>query len=295
METPLNYKIVGAFVIGFALVFGAYTISNFGQPRFQQAASVATVVVPRLAVAVTDTDGDGVEDWRDTFFTSKPVVLTEEVDTYKPPTTLTGRLGVSFVQEALEARTYGPFARTDEEIITDVVTELETETRISLYDTVDVSIVENWTTADIRNYANAMAGAIERNNVEGLDGELEILNDIIVKGNTERISELTKLALVYRRTRDDSLLVPVPSIFVKQHLDLINTYNAIYNSIDGMTLTINDPMVSLVRIKTYEDDALGLRLALENMYTALEPYANLFTVNDAGVMFAYFSPNNSRP
>jgi hypothetical protein len=295
METTRNYKIVGAFVIGFALVFGAYTISTFGQPRFEQAATVAAVVKPRLAVAVTDTDGDGVEDWRDAFFTTEPVVLTDEDISYEPPTTLTGRLGVNFVQEVLEAKTYGPFARTNEEIITDVVSDLESETRVSLYDTVDASILQKWTTVDIRNYANAMAGAIERNNVSGLKGELEILNDILVKGNTGRVDELTTLAGVYKGTRDDSLAVPVPSIFVKQHLDLINTYNAIYNDISGMTLSINDPMVTLVRLKTYEDDALGLRLALENMYSALLPYSAVFTADDAAVLFVQFSPNNSRP
>lgn len=293
MKSNQNFKVVGAFLIGFALVFGAHTLSTFGQPRLQQPAAVAAAtVVPRIAIEVTDNDGNGIEDWRDAFVDAAPVILDEAVSVYVPPETLSGQIGVTFLQDLIQSRSGGPFSRTEEEIISDTVANLEKETASRLFGIRDITVLNTWTDLDIKNYANAMAGAVERNNVAGLENELYILRDVLTRNQVERLDDLKILAGVYERTRDDSLAVPVPAIFVKQHLDLINTYQAIYTDVTGMTLSIEDPAYALLRIKRYEDDVLGLRLALENMYTALEPYASLFSANDAAVFFVSFSPNN---
>jgi hypothetical protein len=57
-----------------------------------------------------------------------------------------------------------------------------------------------------------------------------------------------------------------------------------------MTITLNDPAFALMRLKRYEDDADGLRFALENMYSAFVPYASLVGPNDPALLFAIFSP-----
>lgn len=89
--------------------------------------------------------------------------------------------------------------------------------------------------------------------------------------------------------RDESLLVPVPKLLLKQHLDLINTYEAVYKDIYAMTYSLEDPAVALMRIKRYEDDVLGLGVALQNMYDSLQPYAGLFSVSDPALLFASFN------
>jgi len=292
MSVEPNQKVMGAFVIGFALVAGAWTIANFGSPRLEQPATVAVSTTPRVAIDVTDNDENGIEDWRDQFVTTEPVILNEATSTYTPPPTLTGQLGVNFMESIIRARTYGPFAKSQDQVINDTVDVLSQKTAHELYGTKDITIIDKWTEADIRNYGNAMAEAMTRNNVKDLEGELKILDDILNRGNTQRMGELKILAGVYERTRDDSLNVPVPALFVKQHLDLINTYHAIHKDIDAMTLSIDDPAFALLRLKRYEEDALGLKLALQNMYQGLEPYAGLFTDTDPAVLFVIFSPNN---
>ena len=96
------------------------------------------------------------------------------------------------------------------------------------------------------------------------------------------------------RTRDDSLLVPVPRIFIKQHLDLINTYHALQGSISALSLSAEDPAVALLHIKRYEDDARGLAYALENMSLTLAAYPELFTADDQATIFTYFNSNTLR-
>lgn len=293
MWLKAHQRIVGAFVIGLSLVAGAYIVTNFSIPGVSQPSAVQGSQTPlRTAIAVSDEDKNGVEDWRDAFITAGPIIITDTNASYTPPSTVTERLGITFFEEIIRGQNYGPFGRTETEIITDTVNELSEETNQTLYDVENVSILENWSDEDIKNYANAMAGIIIRNNKEGMDNELVILNDIMTRNKTERVSELEVIAGAYKSMRDESLLVPVPRQFLKTHLDLINTYEAIHKDVYAMTLGLSDPAVALLRIKRYEEDALGFKLALENMYSGIEPYSALFSSNDAATYFAVFNPNN---
>jgi hypothetical protein len=293
MLARINQKILGAVVIGIALIGGAYTIAHFGEPRMKQPASVGSSEAPsRVAITVTDSNNNGIEDWRDEFVTTKPVIINQATTTYTAPTSITGQTGIRFFEDALRAKTSGPFARSQEEVVGDTVETLERQTRQELYNTTDISILESWTDEDIRLYANAMASAVINNDVKGLDSELTILNDALNNNKPERLKELQVFADIYKNVLRESLAIPVPSIFVKEHLDLINTYSAMQKNIEGMMLSNDDPIVALMRIKRYEDDTLGLRISLQNMYSALEPKANLFTGQDAATYFANYNPNN---
>lgn len=294
MAGKYNPKIVGASVIGFALVAGAYVVSNFNKASIQlpQNSAVSTVeIATREPIIVTDNNQNGIEDWRDEFVTSEPIHLDQATSTYRPPDTITGKMAVGFMEDLIRSRGYGQFGSTDEEIINRTVGKLTVESDNKLYDTPDVIVLSEWTDRDIVNYANIAADIIKRNNVPDLDSELIILKDILDSRDESRIEELNTLAEVYRRYRDETLNLPVPAFLVKEHLDLINTYHAIYKDIEGMTLVLDDPAVTMLRLKRYEDDATGLGLALQNVYLALEPHAHLFTVEDPAVLFVTFSPD----
>lgn len=293
MKGNINPKILGSTVIGFALVAGAYTISHFGEPHrtYQPADIHSAVSTERVAIAVADSNNDGIEDWQDEFITSKAVVLNQASSTYTTPDTLTGQMSVGFMENIIRARGYGPFGSSDDEIIKNTIDVLSSETSNSLYDIPDIIIMDEWDDQDIVNYANTAAATLYRNSVPDLEGELEILHDIVTNNNVSRMAELQTLAEVYRGYKDDTLKIPVPKFLVKEHLDLINTYNAILFDIEGMTLAFDDPAVTLLRLKRYEDDATGLVYALQNMYRALEPYSNHFSVDDPAILFTAFSPD----
>lgn len=292
MQGQINPKIVGATLIGFALVAGAYTISNFGEPRYeQQAATVGGSPTERVAIVVSDSDNNGIEDWRDEFVTAKPVLLDQTDVEYIPPDTLTGQASIDFMENLIRARGYGPFGSTDDEVISDTVNRLGSETEISLYDVPDITVLDEWDDADIVNYANTMAATVVRHNTPDLEGELVILYDFLNSKSPDKQAELEALATVYQSYRDESLQVPVPAFLVKEHLDLINTYHAIHEDITAMTIVEEDPAVTLLRLKRYEDDATGLAYAMQNMYLAIEPYAGLFAMDDPAALFSVFSPN----
>ncbi|MCA9355129.1 hypothetical protein KC865_01075 [Candidatus Kaiserbacteria bacterium] len=293
MQEQSSKKVVGATIIGFALVALAYTVGNFGERKnaVQPASVRATSPVERVSIEVTDNDNNGIEDWRDQFVTTAPVVLDKASSTYVRPETLTGKMSIDFMENIIRSRGYGEFGRSDEEVISDTVNYLVRETADKLYGKSDITIMEEWDDQDIVNYANTVAATLYRHNIPNMDSELTILNDIVKNKEENRVVELKSLMNAYRNYRDDTLKIPVPKFLAKEHLDLINTYHAVFKDIEAMSIALEDPVVSLLRLKRYEDDATGLGYALKNMYLALEPHAGLFTTEDPAVLFVIFSPD----
>ncbi|MCA9363306.1 hypothetical protein KC851_03220 [Candidatus Kaiserbacteria bacterium] len=295
MGNYVSPKILGATIIGFALVAGAYVTSNFGQPHEPVKTATATQVVEpapeRIQLAITDTDQNGVEDWRDAFVDNEAVVIKSAPHaSYTPPTTVTGQTTINFMEDIITARMHAsPITPSDDDIIARNVAALDRVAEIKLYDTTDISIMEEWSEEDVVNYANTVAATVIRNDVNGLDSEMQILYDITRRGQSERISELEAIRGAYQGFRDETLLIPVPKELAKAHLDLINTYQALYEDLDAMIASIDDPLLGLVHIKRYDDDALGLVMAVHNLYDALLPYASLFTAEDPALLFAAFT------
>lgn len=297
MQNESSRKILGAFVVGIALVAGAYTLGSIANPKqVPQQAAVGTAVenaAPRVAIEVTDEDNNGIEDWRDSFVTSEPVIIQQEDAEYDAPETLTGRMGVNFIEDIIRSKMYDGVGRTEEEVIVDTVNLMEQETSYQLYDIPDITIINEYTDADIKNYANAFAGAIMNNELANSENELTILYRVVSYGETDRIPELQAISNAYASMRDEALTIPVPVEFVKLHLDLVNTFHAVSKDIEAMTLTITDPAFALLRIRRYEDDALGLNYALQNMYAGLTSYSRLFGAGDAALYFNNFSPEGT--
>jgi hypothetical protein len=293
MFGQINQKILGSFLVGFALVAGAFTYSGLKiSPLSQPALVLDSAAAPRTAIAVTDKDENGIEDWRDTFVTTA-TFIDIPANTYATPTTTTGQTSIRFLEDIIRSKYYGPLGKTKEQVLESTVDSLAQATQQELYDTYDVTSLDSWTDEDIKNYANAMANAVLTNNVAGVDQEINIMNDALNNGKIERLKELEVIATIYSNTIDDSLAIPVPSLFLKQHLDLINSYRAVQEDIAAMALTESDPMVSFMRFKRYQDDTLGLRMSLENMNSALTPYSALFGSSDSAAFFSIFSQINN--
>jgi hypothetical protein len=288
-------KIVGAFVIGFAIVAGAYLANNFGQSSFtsptNQPATALDAAPERILIAVADADNNGIEDWRDNFVDTNEIVLNTVNTEYEAPTTLTDQVGVNFFQSIVTSKGYGVVGRSEEQVISDTVNQIAQYGSDEIIDVRDIKISEDSSPESIRLYANAAAEAIILNNVSGLRYELELFQEALSNPRSKAAEDLKTLASVYLNTKNSTLEIPVPRLLIKQHLDLLNVYNAVYRGIDAMSKAENDPMLAMVRMKRYEDDIDGLALAMQNMYEAIEPYAAVFKRNDSALLFITYNPN----
>lgn len=302
MVPQYNSRVIGAFVIGFAIVAAAYTFNSMTTKITppSQRASLTTVVdeaPERNIIAVQDSNNDGVEDWQDQFLKAEPIMIKSENTDYTPPDTLTGQVAVNFMQKYLSTKATG-FGPSKEELISKTITNLKDEAKDKMYGVRDIKIINDSSTTSVKNYGNAVANAIIDNATEGKTrDELMIMNDIINNNEvTEKdIADIKIMANVYKNTLEDTLIIPVPRAFTKEHLDLINVYSALYNDVQGLTNIINDPVKALLRVKRYEDDVQGLTIALENMYRSLNESSYVFQQTDNAVLFTAFAPNFNRP
>lgn len=296
MQGQINPKIIGATIVGFALVGGAYTFSSMQTPRtVSQPAAIGAIAPERVAIAVVDEDRNGIEDWRDDFVTTEPIMLSNAASTtYEAPTSLTGQTSIQFLEDVIRSKNYGPFGKTQEEVIQHTVNSLVDQTNIDLYNTSDIDIMEVWDKDDVRNYANTVAAVLIQNSTPDTEKEIDLLHRLVIEKDTTTLSKLQAITTTYQKYRDDTLKIPVPSFLAKEHLDLINTYHAIHEDVAAMTLVVDDPAITLLRLKRYQDDAVGLAMAMENLYVSLKPYAHLIQKDDPAALFVVFSPDFQR-
>jgi len=290
-----NKKVTGAFLIGFALIAGSYVVSNFGknaEPITANIYTATTPLAPRIFIPIVDSDQNGVEDWREDFVSETPLIIDESTSTvpYEMPTSLTDQVGIQLFQSILEAKTMGKVGPSQTEIIQKAADQLRKTVKDVIYGPNNVTTIPLSPTA-VRTYGNTMAQIILNNNQPDSENELTILDRAVKSEDPEELKKLNPLALMYKNLRDQSIATPVPEPFLKQHLDLINTYQALYKNLSDMQLVFSDPVVALMRVKRYQDDAIGLSLALQNIYNMVLPYASVFESNDPAVLFVVFDPN----
>lgn len=294
MSRGVNSRVFGASLIGVGLVIGAWMLNSFtltaptpDQPFF----ATETPAPERNHIATGDRDSDGVEDWQEPFLTAGPVILDEATSTYERANTLTERAGISVMENLLTAQAYGGLqAAEPEQLVNDSVENVIREAQNDrLYTQADISVIPGNEPDVIRTYANTVAMVLQKNDVKELRNELLIFQDAMATKNPKHYAELVTIANVYQKNRDDLLALPVPAALVKQHLDLINVFEAIQKDLMAMSVAEDDPVLSLLRLKRYQDDASGLGFALQNMYTALATYPNLFAESDPALVFSQFS------
>lgn len=294
-----NPRIVGSFLIGFALVAGAYTISNFGKktpPTQHNLVSTLYVTAaepePRAYIAVNDADNNGIEDWREEFTSIEPIILpaVSSSTEFEMPDTITDQIGVQFFESILRAKTSEGVGPTEEDVIKSTAQRLTGTAGDVLIGSSDITVIPSSPEA-IRTYANTVAQILTNNNVPESEGELEIIDQALRLEDKTELEKLEPLIAMYRNLRDQTIATPVPQPFIKEHLDLINVYQALYKNLLDMKLIFDDPVVALMRTQRYQDDATGLANALFNMYTVLIPYADVFTADDPAILFVTFAPN----
>ena len=289
-------KVPGAFVIGFALVAGSYVVTHFGGNNqttpTTKIYAVAAKTDARTYIKVTDKNGDGIEDWQEEFVNETPLLISNSTtasSSYVAPTTVTDQMGVKLFQSILEAKGRGNIGPDTTQVITNTANVLrQTAVTDTLSTLRDITVIENSPEA-IRTYANTLGQILLNNNVPGSENELDIITRAIKTNDPTELNKLDPIIAMYKNLRDQTIGTPVPRGFEKQHLDLINVYQGVYSTLDGMKLVFSDPVVALLRTKRYQDDALGLVTALGNMYTSFSVHP-VFEANDPALVFGVFAP-----
>lgn len=265
MSKPLR-SILVATIFGVLLVVSAYFIGTRTQV---ETGELTAQKVGREFVKPEDKDGNGVPDWQDNLLGNDAIVIDENASsTYKKPTTVTGRFGVSFFEDMLRSKMYGVFGKTNEELAVTSAEKLRREAVDELFSEEDITFFETADKEVLRAYGNQVATILVTHQNDG-ESELYILQKYLRYENPEKLKELEPIALAYTTMVKDLLSMQVPTKYTKQHLDLLNALSAVREDVRGMQKVEEDAMYSLLRTKRYEDDVLGMGNAIKNLFNAL--------------------------
>jgi hypothetical protein len=260
-------RIAVAFLLGAVVIAGALLMRKSDSVE-TTSGTIVVAPVERLYVDVVDSNQDGVPDWRDALEDSNPILLPKATSTYSAPDTVTGKFAVNFFENYVRSKSYGAFGESNEELTTLYANSLAKQALDELYVETDITIFPSSGTQDLQTYGTNVASIILAHPYQG-DSEIVILQEVSRTNNMERLSELEPIVASYVATVKDLLEVAVPNTYTKEHLDLLNAVNAVKIDIEAMQKLETDPMYTLLRMKRYEDDVLGMSNALKNLFSRL--------------------------
>ena len=232
----------------------------------QQDIAVVAKAPERKPIKTLDKNNDGVPDWQEALLVTEAVELSEDISEYKEPETLTEKFALDFFQDIVRAENYGAFGDTPEELVFQASDELSKQVADTLLGPTDITTFSTDSVAQFASYGETIAEITTRYQDTSGENEAVLLERALREQDKTILDPLDSKIAVYENILRDTKALPVPEPFEKEHLDLLNSYQAILNDISAMRNAFNDPMLALLRMKRYQDDAIGLSAAFDNLF-----------------------------
>lgn len=268
------------------IISGSFYVSASNE-RIDGEVTAVNQAPARTYIHAPDSDNDGVSDWAEELIEDRQVIA-EEVDPTQPyvaKNTLTERFSIDFFKDYLYSKGYGTVELDREEIIERAMVVLKDEARDRIYTIDDITLDPEDTTEAHRKYGNRIAEITISYTTPSEASELDIINRALDTKNPELLKDLDPIISSYRAYLEQTLATPVPASFVKQHVDLINVYNAILNDLTAMQAVYHDPMLGLLRLKRYPDDVEGLIYVYFSFDRAFRQAGITFKEDEPGAIF----------
>jgi len=169
-----------------------------------------------------------------------------------------------------------------EKFIDETVKSLQAEAVDEQFTRDDILISSNDQVANWRSYGNRVAVIIISNAMEGeVRSELEVLNDALRLDDPIILEELDPRIKSYEKMLAEMLSTPVPESLVREHLSLINVYQALLSDNKAFRNVLDDAIPSMMRFRRYFFDANALYTGLVNLYEKLDEAGIQWNEGDA--------------
>lgn len=230
---------------------------------------IVTVAPERKAIAIADSNQDGVPDWQEGFSNTAPVTLSENDSAYETPDTLTDQFSQQFFEQMVRTTQYGDFSASQSELIAASSRTLVQQVEDEMIELSDIPRSTDTSAAALKQFSETMARIILSESDDTGGNEAEILLTALRSEDEADLAPLAAKAAVYDSYLQQSLQVPTPPQLLEEQLTLLNAFQALRNDIAAMEQAFTDPLTALLRLKRYQDDVDGLYAALAGMYEEL--------------------------
>jgi hypothetical protein len=268
-------RIMTAIIVSMTVVSGALLIKGAGNGVSQNStgsdanAIVVSAAPERSAITITDSNNDGVPDWQESLITTTPIDIEEKDSNYLTPDTLTSQFALEFFEQIVRSENSGVFGQSPEELVAASSDALVAQAVDAPITRKDITIGNDTSEGALTTYAKNAIAIVETYSEQNPRNEMEIIQDALRTQNPAVLTELDAKVIAYTKFLEETQRLTVPSSVATEHLNLLNSYQAIRNDIVAMRNAFTDPMLALLRLKRYQDDALGLTRSIDQLSIVL--------------------------
>ncbi len=151
-----------------------------------------------------------------------------------------------------------------------------------IYSETDINIERNEAPTSIKKYGNDIVYTIKTILPDRSLNEAVFLNNYLNKGDPEELQKVASSAKNYAKATNALLLLSVPESAVPLHLSLVNAIGSFGRAIEGMSLVDEDPLVSLISLKNYQEGLGKIISALRGFAPYFKSKGIIFTSKDYG-------------
>jgi hypothetical protein len=296
-----NPRIVGALLVGIALVVGAFYVRTSAAETPQEAA-IAVADTPRQYIPTQDSDQDGMRDWEEELYGTNPEradsftktqTSTSSAPAYDDlPDTVTKKFAINFFSDYLQSAATGKEMddETKAQFLQDAATYATEESADRLFTSADLTLGTSNDAAAIREYGNRAAEALTKYTVSSKENEIMILEHALQTDNKADLAPLTGILDSYNKSLSDLLIMTAPPALADEHLELLNDVLALRNNIAAMQRTFEDALPAMVRFQRHPDDIVRLKATLGAIAMSLQLHGASYGSDEPGSFWSAFTP-----
>jgi hypothetical protein len=124
--------------------------------------------------------------------------------------------------------------------------------------------------ANTNTYSSALAKLFDQYKNEDIGKELTFISVALSTNDPGALKEAGKVGNSYKSFGRDLLKITVPNTLTGIHLALANDYEKVGETIDGMSVMLDDPITGMKSIINYKKYSDALVSDIEKLSTALE-------------------------
>lgn len=274
----INPRIVVSTAIGLFLVGGSL-VMVYLKPEAEGVSQNVSAKSSRVFIPVDDKDADGIPDWQSTLNIST-IYLNDEAAT-TTTMTKTASLAAELATLSLSGNSL-----TNNSALNNLSARLTAESMDEQYDRSSIRISNSNDADSLRRYGNRVAEiTFEYAPKKGTENEMVILNRAMSLDDAAAIEKLDPIIVSYEGMLSAMLVTEVPSNLVKEHLSLINVYNAILNDLRAFRNVFEDALPAMTRLRRYQADTEALYLAISNLYLKIDQSGIKWSESDIASSF----------
>lgn len=116
------------------------------------------------------------------------------------------------------------------------------------------------TEKSLNDYYEAFKKLVDKYADKDIGNELIFISQGVKNNDPQAVSVVSDVALAYRAFGKELSKVPVPDSIAEYHLQLANDYEKVAQSIEGLAVLLDDPIIgmkSLINYKKYNDELVN--------------------------------------